>query len=103
MRKLDSTSKVEWVDIISQQPIPEREGFSYRDAMEKIHVRQADGSIQTGVEGFLAVWRLLPGYRRVVPIVVRTPGLLALLKGLYRGFAKVRLRVYRQRITLAEK
>jgi predicted DCC family thiol-disulfide oxidoreductase YuxK len=98
MKRLDTDGGIEWVDITAADEPLRAANISYSDAMERIHVRDASGQLLTGVEGFMAVWAKLRGYRRVVPFVRHVPGVLPLLRLLYAGFARIRLRIYRRRI-----
>jgi predicted DCC family thiol-disulfide oxidoreductase YuxK len=43
------------------------------------------------VQGFLQVWKQLPYYRRIAPIIENLPGLLPLMEFCYGIFARYRL------------
>ncbi len=100
MSKLDADNSITWVDINADDDPLTAAGISYEDAMRNIHVRDSVGNLVNGVEGFMAMWERLPGYRRLVPIVNKVPGVRSCLNLFYSLFSKVRMRIYRERIAL---
>lgn len=93
LKKLDTTNAICWVDITTDKQALAKAGISYQQAMDFIHVQDAQQNIQTGVKGFLVVWEKLPYYRKLVPIIKHVPLLLPLLEAFYRFFAKYRLQL----------
>lgn len=91
MQKLDSKKAIRWVDITKDKDALNEAGISYKQAMDRIHVRDENQKMLTGVRGFLAVWEHLPYYRRVVPVIRKVPLLLPLMETVYTVFAKYRL------------
>lgn len=91
MQKLDTNKAIRWVDITKDDKALEEAGISYHDAMARVHVRDENQNMLTGVRGFIIVWKNLPYYRRVVPIIEHTPFLLPIMEGAYTLFAKYRL------------
>ncbi len=91
MKKLDKAGHIEWVDITQEQDKLAAAGITYPQAMARIHVMGADQQIQTGVRGFLLVWKKLPYYRRLALVVEKVPFLLTLMEYGYRLFAYYRL------------
>jgi len=77
-----------FVDISSTDacPMPADERAAL---LARFHVQQADGSRLSGAAAFVAMWRRLPGWRRVARIA-DLPGGLAALELAYRGFLRVR-------------
>ena len=93
MKRLDKQQKIKWVDISRDQAALDAAGLGYQETMDRIHVKQADGSMITGVSGFLVVWAQLPYFRRLVPIIKRVPFLQRGLEWAYVLFAKYRLKL----------
>jgi len=93
MKKLDLANAIHWVDITKEETALKEAGISYQQAMDRIHVSDESGNIQTGVRGFLLVWKKLPYYRRVAPIIEKVPFLLPILEVFYSFFAKYRLQI----------
>lgn len=91
MKKLDTAGNIQWVDITQEPEALAAAGITYKQAMERIHVIGADQQMQTGVRGFLQVWKQLPYYRRIAGFVERLPFLIPLMQGGYRVFAYWRL------------
>ena len=91
MKKLDKEGHVKWVDITQGETALLKAGLTYHQAMERMYVIDEHQQLQSGVLGFLQVWKQLPYYRRIVPIIEKVPLLLPLLEFCYRIFAKYRL------------
>lgn len=91
LQKLDTSKAIRWVDITKDTQALKASGITYQQAMDRIHVQDAEQNIQTGVSGFLIVWEKLPYYRRLVPVIRYVPLLLPILEGFYRVFARYRL------------
>jgi len=98
MRKLDGDNSITWIDINAEDAPLSVAGISYEEAMKNIHVRDASGEYHKGVDGFMAMWERLPGYRRLVPLIRRVPALRSCLNVFYRLFSKARMRIYRDRV-----
>jgi len=91
MQKLDTKNSIRWVDICEDKQALDAAGITYRKAMDRIHVQDESQNILTGVRGFLVVWKHLPYYRRLVPIIEKVPFLLTIMEVIYTLFAKYRL------------
>lgn len=89
MKKIDQRKAIQWVDINKDKAALEQAGITYQQAMDQIHVMDANGMKQ-GVDGFVLIWQELPYFRRLVPLV-KLPVIGALMKLGYRLFAKYRL------------
>ena len=70
------------------------EGVSARQAMERFHVRAADGRLVSGAAAFVEVWASLPRWRWAAR-AASFPGALAVLEAGYRLFLPVRPRISR--------
>lgn len=93
MKRIDKAKHIKWVDISKDQAALDAAGLSYQQTMDRIHVQDENQQMITGVDGFLIVWRHLPYFRRVVPIIQHTPGLRWLMEKGYVLFAKYRLKL----------
>jgi predicted DCC family thiol-disulfide oxidoreductase YuxK len=91
MKKLDKAGNIHWVDITQDKAALAKAGLTYKQAMDRMHVIDENQQLQSGVSGFLQVWKLLPYYRRAVPIIQNVPLLLPLMEFCYRIFARYRL------------
>lgn len=82
---------IDWRDI-ARDPAPlEALGVSQADALMLLHARAPDGQILVGVDAFTAIWRALPYWRRLAPIV-DAPGVRHIANWMYRSFAAWRFR-----------
>lgn len=91
MQKLDIANAIHWVDITKDKEALEKSGITYQQAMARIHVQDESQKMLTGVRGFMTVWKHLPYYRRIVPVIEHIPFLLPVLESIYTLFAKYRL------------
>lgn len=91
MKKLDISKAINWVDITKDPIALEEAGISYQQAMNRVHVQDENKNMLTGVRGFLLVWKELPYYRKLVPIIEKVPFLISILDMFYSLFAKIRL------------
>jgi predicted DCC family thiol-disulfide oxidoreductase YuxK len=83
-RRIDKAGAIRWVDITDDGGALAEAGIDRTDAMRRIHAKETDGRILTGVPAFVAIWCRLPGYRRLAALVqgLRLVGLLD------RGYAR---------------
>jgi predicted DCC family thiol-disulfide oxidoreductase YuxK len=92
MKKLDRQRNINWVDISKDKAALSDAGLSYAQTMAKLYVLDQNSNVMhSGVRGFLALWKQLPYYRRLVPIVERVPLVLPILNFFYSIFARYRL------------
>ena len=64
-------------------------GLDKATALKRFHVRDADGTLVSGAEGFGRLWLSLPGWRWLGRIVL-LPGVLQVTEAVYSGFLVVR-------------
>ena len=91
MKKLDKTGNVKWVDIAQDKTALATAGLTYQQAMERMYVIDENQQLQSGVLGFLQLWKQLPYYRRIAPIIENIPLLLPVMEFFYVIFARYRL------------
>jgi len=93
--RLDWARRIEWVDLMDRPDALERDGVSFAEAMDVLHVRRRDGTLAVGVPAFAALWADLPGYRWLARLLSPT-WLMALADRFYRVTHRGRfLRRYR--------
>lgn len=90
-KRLDTTSKVEWLDIYHTPDHLSRINISQAMAMQRLHVLDKHGHIQSGAWAFATIWNELPYYRYLAK-TIRTLHLLPLIDIAYRWFARRRYR-----------
>ncbi|WP_281290987.1 thiol-disulfide oxidoreductase DCC family protein [Thiohalocapsa marina] len=82
-----------WVGLMAAGDELEQAGLDFDTAMRRIHVREADGRLVSGVPAFVVIWRRLPAYRLLAGGVER----LGLTRPLEWGYARFAERRYRKR------
>ncbi len=87
-RRLDRAGRIAWQDVSAPDAAPGCD-LSRDAALQRFHVREADGRLASGAAGFVAVWRRLPGFRWLAPLAAWPPA-LRLLEHAYLGFLKIR-------------
>ncbi len=65
------------------------DGLDRGAALARFHVMRHDGTLRSGAEAFVELWRYLPGWRWLARLAA-LPGGLILLEGGYRLFLKLR-------------
>lgn len=92
-QRLDRDRRILWLDIngSNSEPCLAEYGLTPETAMRELHVRDRDGCMHRGVDAFIALWTVLPGFRWFAA-VARWPVMHAILSHLYRPFARWRLR-----------
>jgi predicted DCC family thiol-disulfide oxidoreductase YuxK len=79
---------VQYVDIMQEDFDPELHGVDAKAVHKTMHAR-LDGELNKGVDAFLAIWSVVPGYRWLNRIV-SLPGIYHLAKPIYSFFAWLR-------------
>ncbi len=88
-RWLDRAQRVAWLDIAHASRELADLGVKPAEAMAIFHVVDPEGRIIRGVDAFLTLWRVLPGYRWLASAVDRLR-LQPLLNWSYRHFLRWR-------------
>lgn len=81
--------QLSWVDASVCSAEDFGQGLSRSDALARLHVRHADGTLVCGASAFIAIWAVLPRWRWLA-VLTRIPGVLPLMEALYRVFLKLR-------------
>lgn len=90
--RLDRAGRIVWHDVSRDTRGMVAEGLPRREALRRIYVRCPDGRQLSGARAFVEVWRCLPGFRWLAPLVALPP-FIWLAEGLYRAFLVVRPRL----------
>ena len=80
---------VAFIDVSVHEPGTIVTGLDKATALKRFHVRDADGTLVSGAEGFGRLWLSLPGWRWLGRIVL-LPGVLQVTEAVYSGFLVVR-------------
>ena len=82
---------IAWIDINKSQLELDAEGINYEDAMRIIHIKDASGVHQVGIEAIFSLWDKLPYYQKLSSILKKCTFLHPVLATSYALFAKHRL------------
>lgn len=87
-QSLKALQPVSWVDVTdpAQGDDLKAAGLTLESALQRFHVRTAEGEFAIGAAGFLCLWKVLPGYRHLAGLLQRL-SLLPLIDPLYGRFA----------------
>lgn len=88
-RRCAGAERVAFVDVSCAAAGPIVPGLDKASALERFHVRRADGTVVSGAAGFAHLWLALPGWVWIGRIVL-LPGILQTAELTYRGFLLVR-------------
>ncbi|HIQ14746.1 MAG TPA: DUF393 domain-containing protein [Leucothrix sp.] len=67
--------------------------MKYADAMQLLHVKDASGVHQVGIDAVLTVWDKIPYYRKLSKFLKSIPLLNPLLDKAYRFTARYRMNI----------
>jgi predicted DCC family thiol-disulfide oxidoreductase YuxK len=84
---------IEWIDISKSKTELKEEGIKYADAMQLMHVKDASGIHQVGIDAVLTVWDQIPYYRKLSKVLKGIPALYPLLDKAYQFTARYRMRL----------
>ena len=87
---------------VSQASAHTGPGLDRPTAMARFHVRLPNGTLRSGVAGFVAVWQRLPRWRWLA-WATRVPGVLPLMEASYRLSLPLRPRLARALTRLARR
>lgn len=90
-RKIAPAGVFDWRDISLNKDALQDIAVSHADALRYLHVRDAAGDVHIGVNAFIAIWRRLPGWRRLAPLI-GAPVIRPICAWFYRRFANWRFR-----------
>ena len=79
----------EWSDIATDPAPLAAHGIAQADALRRLHVQDHEGRWHIGVAAFVAIWRHLPYWQWLAPLVA-LPGIFHIADFLYRRFADYR-------------
>jgi len=84
-RRLDKARRILWVDISQSTTELDQHEIDPLAALYELHVIDGFGRLFTGVEAFLTLWRELPYFKYLAPIIA-LPGVKHLARLAYRLF-----------------
>ncbi|HEX4878227.1 MAG TPA: demethoxyubiquinone hydroxylase family protein [Limnobacter sp.] len=88
---LKADQPIEWKDVSAEHT--ELPAHCQRDMlMQRFHVQNPAGELQSGALAFATLWQALPGWRWLGRLS-RLPGVLPMMEWLYRFFLKIRPRM----------
>ena len=88
-QRMDQTGACRWVDITTAGGEQLGIDLSREQAMERFHVRRADGTLVSGARGFIEIWQRIERTRQLGRIAGRGP-IPSVLEIGYRGFLQLR-------------
>ena len=68
-RKIAPPDRFDWVDITKASAELEAVGLTFDRALRRLHAQDAQGALHKGVDAFLLIWRHLPRWRFLAPLV----------------------------------
>ena len=96
-KSIDRAGAVNWVDCHADPSVLAPYGVTYEQAMARIHAaeRTPEGGerLLSGVDAFMAVWRRLPYWSVLPPLLAAAPGALPAAEAAYKVWARARLRI----------
>ena len=88
-RRKDKEGRLAFVDIADPHFDARREGLDPQEVHREMHVKLASGEVKKAVLAFTSIWRELPGYGWLSPLVEAFPVYPLAYAG-YQVFARIR-------------
>jgi len=88
-RRKDRAEAVRWVDITESTFSAEQEGLDPQAIHRVMHVKDAEGKLHTEVGAFIAIWKVIPGFRPLAHAASWKP-IRPFLDFGYHVFARIR-------------
>lgn len=88
-RAAEGGSALRWIDAHRCDDASLGPQLDRTRALERLHVRRADGTLVSGAAAFVEIWRALPAFAWLARIA-RVPGVLPVMEIGYRAFLRVR-------------
>ena len=88
-RRSQGSETIDWVDASRCDEAALRTGLDRASALQRFHVRGADGALISGAAAFVEIWKHLPAFNWLARIGAR-PRVLAALDTLYAAFLRLR-------------
>ena len=89
----DRDGRLAFADIAADAAPLAAIGVSRDEALARLHVRRADGTVVSGARAFAEIWSCLPRWRLLARALEAVPGAMALAEVAYRVVARHRVRV----------
>lgn len=96
-RRLDRRNLIAWRDLAGPGDPLRGEPFTLAAALQLLHVKSADGTLQIGMDAHLLMWQRLPGLNTLAWALRRWPGVRHWVETLYLAFTKRRPGLVRRR------
>lgn len=90
-RRIAPPGCFDWVDLTRTPERFEALGFSVETGLHTLHVQDDQQRLHAGVNAFIVIWRALPYWRWLAPVVAMPPVRWLADKG-YRWFANWRFK-----------
>jgi predicted DCC family thiol-disulfide oxidoreductase YuxK len=88
-RKRDREERVRWVEIMDPHFSALTEGLDPQKVHVEMHAKRSDGSLAVGVEAFVEIWKVIPGFAPLAAVASRA-WMKPVLRAGYRAFTRVR-------------
>lgn len=79
---------IEWIDVHTNPKAIAEVNSSLEQVRERLHVKDSDGAINTGIDAFIHLWRESPKQRWLAKLL-QFPVIRQLAQAAYDGFAKL--------------
>ncbi len=79
---------IEWIDVHTNPTAVSEVSSSLEQVRERLHVKDSDGAINTGIDAFIHLWRQSPKQRWLAKLL-QFPVIRQLAQAAYNCFAKL--------------
>jgi predicted DCC family thiol-disulfide oxidoreductase YuxK len=88
-QRRDRDRQVRWVDIMDPHFSAEGEGLDPVLVHQEMHAKRSDGQLAVGVEAFVEIWRVIPGFAPLATLASQS-WMKPILRLGYHAFTRIR-------------
>lgn len=95
-KRLKLDTNIVWLDLAADADALQNESFNMTQALNLLHIKDAQGTLHIGLAAHLLLWQLLPGFQWRTRVLSKSETLLRLCNQIYIFFTRHRPGLWRR-------